>query len=125
VSEPDRLQRERPDLAALIAGWPDHDRERAVRQVVERIAETTGVADDCRAASDLGDLVQHLDEKAWDLQEHGESVEYERAFARARAANAWSVTTSGNSVSTCREAIYEALHAANVSGADITTLLAE
>jgi hypothetical protein len=122
VSEPDRLQRESPELAALIEGLPDNERGRVVRRVVEQVAETTGIATDCRASSDLNDLVARLDEQAWDIQESGASAEYERAFARARAANAWLFASSGDSLAACHDAIYESLHAGTGDSTDIAAL---
>jgi len=118
----DRLQHEDPELAALVEGWPEADRLGAVRRVVEQVAELTGVADDCRATAGLAGLVARLDEQAWELQERGATEEYERVFARARAANAWFLASGDASLSACCDAIYESLHASTGTGADVVAL---
>lgn len=124
MSDSGRLQRESPELAALIDDLPAAERGPAVRRVIEQVAELTGVAADCRASDDLRGLVGRLDEQAWDLQEAGKSAEYEYAFGRARAAHAWMIGASSDSAATCHEAMYEALHAAKASGIDIASLIA-
>ncbi|MGE0140756.1 MAG: hypothetical protein AB7R77_23380 [Ilumatobacteraceae bacterium] len=93
-----------------------------MRRVVEHVAEMTGVAADCRTSTDLKRLVQQLDEEAWDLQDRDDASGYERAFGRARAANAWMETASGDSRGSCYDAIYEARHAAMTIGVDIAAL---
>jgi hypothetical protein len=118
-----RLQQQCPDLAAIVEGLAEAERGPRVRLVVESVAATTGVADECRSASDLAGLVSRLDDEAWTLQANESSTDYERAFKRARAANAWLFAATDPSVAGLCEAIYEAIHALDGQPEQIAALL--
>ena len=121
----DRLEHESPDLAAVIAGLPDAERVSLVQQAVESVAAAAGIADECRSAVDLDGLVVRLDEEAWNLQAAAPtSADYERAFRRARAANAWLFAATDHSLAGSCEAIYEAIHAVGGEPDQVAALLA-
>ena len=120
----DRLQHQSPDLAAIIEGLPDAERASLVQQTVEKVATVAGVADECRSTSDLDGLVARLDEEAWSLQTTNvTSTDYERAFKRARAANAWLFAATDHSLAGSCEAIYEAVHALGGEPDQVAALL--
>jgi hypothetical protein len=120
----DRLQHQSPDLAAIIEGLPEAERASLVRQAVEKVATMAGVASECRSTSDLDGLVARLDERAWSLQASDlPPTEYERAFKRARAANAWLFAATDHSLAGSCEAIYEAVHALDGQPEQVAALL--
>jgi hypothetical protein len=120
----DRLRYQSPDLAAMIEGVPEAERASLVQQAVEKVAAMAGVADECRSTSDLDGLVARLDEEAWSLQAANlPSTDYERAFKRARAANAWLFAATDHSLAGSCEAIYEAVHALDGQPEQIAALL--
>jgi hypothetical protein len=81
-----RLQQQCPDLASIVEGLAEAERGPRMRQVVESVAATTGVVDECRSASDLAGLVSRLDDEAWTLQANESSTDYERALHNVRSA---------------------------------------
>ena len=109
-----RLRSQHPELAGALATVPEHRLGRVLQRLCDESLAATGLAigDDERSLDSLKMLVDRLDEEAFDINDEVDEGrrsrdEYERAFVRARAANALLYLVSGEG----EEAVYEALAA--------------
>lgn len=123
----DRLATLDPGLVDAIEALPDDaTRRQRAFAAAEAVAQRRGIradpavaavltgpdaAPDDAAVGRLSDLVEILDERAWDLQDEGEDEAYKEAFAVARAANAVLEFAQGGADGNLGDVIYEA-HAA-------------
>ena len=123
-----RLRHQYPRLADWLEAADHAQRVDRVRLLSEHAADATAVSDRCIAAERLDALVETLDEVAWTIQEavddgSATSEEYEYAFRRARAANAWAIAHVDSSLEGSSAAVYEVLAALGGSESAVLTIL--
>lgn len=121
----DRLTTLDPALPDAIAALPDDATRRArARALAESVAGRLGIHDepairralaadrpDDAAVAAVSELVDRLDQSAWDLQDAGDDDAYLRRFSEARAANAVLDWAGGGADGNLGDVVYEA-HAA-------------
>ena len=105
-----RLKRQHAQLHQALTARTDTDQRTAVLRLVRVALDENGLSS---AEASKTELVERLDEQAWDLKdqvERGEAAqdEYLSAFRRARAASAWQALMHPMALD---DAAYEAVHA--------------
>lgn len=106
-----RLRDQYPSLADAVESVELDQLGDAVRVVATAATDACQLTEVCRGALDHDRLVSSLDEAAWVAQESGDQLGYDRAFRRARAADAWVRSMQVDDREAASEAIYEAVHA--------------